>query len=116
MSSTLKRFNVALRAVMELGVVVALGYWGFATGESAGTKILLGVGAPLLGFGFWGLVDFRNAGSLAEPLRLTQELVITGLAAVAWYAAGAQAWGWALGALSIGHHALVYLLGGTLLK
>ncbi|MEW6286169.1 MAG: YrdB family protein [Chloroflexota bacterium] len=116
MLSTLKWFNVGLRALMELGIIIALGYWGYKAGESASAKILLAVGAPLLGFGFWGLVDFRKAGSLAEPLRLIQELVISGLAALAWYAAGAQAWGWALGAASIVHHVLVYLLGETLLN
>lgn len=116
MTSTLKWTNVGLRALLELGIVVALGYWGYTTGEGAAMKILLSLAAPLIGFGFWGLVDFRNSGSLAEPLRLIQELVITGLAAYAWYSAGAQAWGWALGTLSVIHHALVYLLGGTLLK
>lgn len=116
MVSTLKWINVGLRALMELGIVIALGYWGYSVGNSTAMKIFLAIAAPLIGFGFWGLVDFRNAGSLAEPLRLIQELVITGLAAAAWYVAGAQAWGWALGTLSIVHHVLVYVLGGTLLK
>lgn len=113
---SLQWINLALRALMELGIVLALGYWGFQAGDSSGAKILLGIGAPLIGFGFWGLVDFRNAGPFAEPLRLIQELVISGAAAWALYSAGAQAWGWTLGAASIVHHALVYLLGGALLK
>jgi hypothetical protein len=116
MSSTLKSFNLALRALMELGIVAALGYWGYKSGNGTAAKILLGVGAPLLGFGFWGLVDFRQAGSWAESLRLIQELLVSGLAALAWYIAGAHAWGWALALLSVVHHTLVYLLGGTLLK
>jgi hypothetical protein len=116
MLSTLKWFNVGLRALMELGIIIALGYWGYKAGESASAKILLAVGAPLIGFGFWGLVDFRKAGSLAEPLRLIQELAISGLAAFAWYVAGAPAWGWALGMVSMVHHLLVYLSGDTLLK
>lgn len=116
MVSTLKWFNVGLRAAMELGIVAALGYWGYKTGESTGAKILLAIGASVIGFGFWGLVDFRKAGSLAESLRLIQELVISGLAAFAWYTAGAQTWSWALGLISIIHHILVYVLGGTLLK
>lgn len=116
MTSTLKWLNVGLRAVMELGIVVALGYWGYETGEGTTMKILLSVGMPLIGFGIWGLVDFRTAGPLAELLRLTEELVISGLAALAWHAAGAQTLGWALGILSVIHHVLVYALGGTLLK
>jgi CheY-like chemotaxis protein len=116
MISTLKWFNVGVRGLMELGIVVALGYWGYKTGESTTAKILLSVGAPLIGFGIWGLVDFRNAGSFAEPLRLMEELIISGLAALAWYAVEAEAWGWALGVVSIIHHLLVYLLGDGLIK
>lgn len=41
MPSTLKWINVALRALMELGIVVALGYWGCKTGSGTGAKILL---------------------------------------------------------------------------
>jgi hypothetical protein len=112
----LKWFNLALRTLMELGIVVALAYWGYQTGQTMSTKILLGIGAPLLGFGFWGSIDFHQAGPMSEPLRLFQELIISGLAAVAWYTAGQQALGWTLGMISIFHHALLYLLGGTLLK
>jgi hypothetical protein len=116
MLSKLKWFNLTLRVLMEVGIVVALGYWGYRTGKSMSAKVSLSIGAPLLAFGFWGSVDFRQAGPMSESLRLFQELVISGLAAVAWYAAGEYALGWALGLVSIVHHALVYLLGGTLLK
>jgi Protein of unknown function (DUF2568) len=112
----LSRLNLALRGLMEAGVVAALAWWGVATGDGTLLKILLGVGAPLVGFGFWGAVDFRRAGSFSEPLRLLQELAVSGLAAVAWYAAGRHALGVALAAISLVHHALVYALGERLLK
>ena len=113
---TVSHVNVALRAVMEAGIVAGLAYWGFTTGTSEPAKIALGVAAPLVGFGFWGAVDFHSAGRYSEPLRLIQELVISGLAALAWYTAGQHALGWALAILSLAHHALVYLLGQRLLK
>ncbi|NOH03410.1 MAG: YrdB family protein [Chloroflexi bacterium] len=116
MVSTLKWFNVGLRAVIELGIVVALGYWGYRIGNTTAAKILLGIGVPLIGFGFWGFVDFRQAGSFAEPLRLIQELNVTGLAALAWYLTGSEAWGLALGLVSVIHHILIYFSGGMLLK
>ena len=53
---------------------------------------------------------------MAEPLRLLQELVISGLAAAAWYAAGQQAAGVVLALVSIVYHVLVYVSGETLLK
>jgi Protein of unknown function (DUF2568) len=116
MLTTLRRFNLALRGLMETGIVIGLGYWGWQFGESLGVKVLLAAGAPLLVFGFWGLVDFRWTGAMAERLRLGQELIISGLAAVALYAAGQHGLGWALGLISLIHHVLVYLLGGVLLK
>jgi hypothetical protein len=116
MTATLKQLNLALRGLMELGIIVALGYWGFQIGSSTTMKILLGIGAPLLGFGFWGLVDFHRVGSISELLRLSQELTISGLAALAWYAAGQHILGLSLGLVSLVYHGLVYPLGGTLLK
>ncbi len=112
----LKRINLALRGIMEFGIVAAFGYWGFKTGANLMIKILLAISAPMLIFGFWGLVDFRNAGKMAERLRLIQELIISGLAAVALYITGQHALGWTLALISIVHHTLVYLLGETLLK
>ena len=109
-------FKLTLRALMELGIVLALAYWGFQAGTSTVGKIALAVVTPVLGFGFWGAVDFHQAGSLSETLRLLEELIISGLAALALYAAGQPALGWALGLLSIVYHALVYLSGGRLLK
>lgn len=108
--------NVALRGLMEAGIVVALAWWGVHAGTGAAGKAALGVGAPAVLFGFWGLVDFRQAGRAAEPLRLLEELLITGLAALAWFTAGEHLLAWGLLLLSVVHHALVYPLGGRLLK
>jgi Protein of unknown function (DUF2568) len=108
--------TLALRVLTEAGIVGAFAWWGYQTGAGTGMKILLAVGAPALGFGFWGAVDFRQAGRLAEPLRLLQELAISALAAAALYAAGQHLLGWALGLVSVVYHALVYLLGGRLLQ
>ena len=91
-------------------------YWGFHTGQNLSNKIILGISSPLLIFGFWGLVDFHDAGNKAEILRLIQELFLSGLAVIALYLAGQHLLGWILGSLSIIHHVLVYLLGDTLLK
>jgi Protein of unknown function (DUF2568) len=109
-------FILVLRALMEAGIVAGFAWWGYRAGAGTGMKILLAVGAPALGFGFWGVVDFHQAGRLAEPLRLLQELAISALAAVAVYATGQHFLGWALGLLSVAYHALVYLQGGRLLK
>lgn len=112
----LQALTLALRVTMELGIVVALAYWGVQTGAATPTKALLGIAAPLVGFGVWGAIDFRRAGAMAELLRLAEELVISGLAALGAYTAGAQTLGWALGFLTLVYHALVYAAGDRLLR
>jgi hypothetical protein len=116
MRSVLAMLNLTLRAVMELGIIAALAYWGYKTADSRITTFPLVIIPPLIGFGFWALVDFRRAGSLAEVLRLIQELAIAGMAAWALLNAGTPILGLSLALISIVHHALVYVLGGTLLK
>lgn len=114
--SSVQMVTLILRVTMEIGIVAAFAYWGAHTPSSDGLKVLLGVGAPVIGFGVWGAVDFRDAGRHAEQLRLTEELAISLLAATALYITGEHAAGVALGALSIIYHALVYATGATLLK
>lgn len=108
--------NLALRGLMELGIVIALAYWGYHSGKTTVQSTLLSIGAPLLIFGFWSLFDFRKVVATPEPFRLVQELILSGIAAVAWYSAGQRSLGVALGMISIIHHVLVYVLGERLLK
>lgn len=111
----LQGFNLFLRGLMETGIVLGLGYWGYHTGNNTGMKILGSIGAPLLGFGFWGMVDFHQF-EYGEYFRLIQELIISGLTAYAIYMTGQHLAGWSLVMLSLIHHALVYSIGDTLLK
>jgi hypothetical protein len=99
-----------MRVTTETAVVVALAMWGYTT-----NGLWLAVVAPIVGFGFWGAVDFRWMGRWAEALRLTQEIAVSGLAATAWYLAGWPTLGVALGALSLIYHASVYASGERLL-
>jgi hypothetical protein len=115
-AKTIRWTNVVLRALMEAGIVLAFGYWGFHTGSNKTIHILLGILTPLLVFGFWGLVDFHNAGKLSEFYRLLQELVISLLAAFAIYKKGAVPFGISLAIVSLLYHALVYLNGDRILR
>ena len=107
---------LAMRVAMETGIVLGLAYWGYQTGSGIITKLGLAIGAPILGFGFWGAVDFHQAGRAGEPLRLVQELLISGLAAVALWSVGQPLLGLLLALLSLVYHVLVYATGGRLLK
>ena len=108
--------NLIFRSLMEMGIIAAFVYWGISAGKTTTAKLVLGIGAPAIGLGFWGLVDFRKAGRCSEVLRLTQELLISGLAATALYFAGQQLLTLILAVLSVVHHSMVYLLGERLLK
>jgi hypothetical protein len=52
-----KQANLVLALLLELGVLVALAYWGFATGATIPVKIVLGMGAPaavIIVWAIWG--------------------------------------------------------------
>ena len=115
-SGTAVYARLALRVLLETAIVAALAYWGVHRGDSTAAKVVLGIGAPLVGFGIWGAIDFRQAGRLAETLRLIEELVISGLAALAVYSSGLHAIGIAIAVLTVAYHAFVYVLGARLLE
>lgn len=111
-----QRIILALRVMLEVGIVLAFAWWGFQATGSTEMNVLLEIGTPIVAFACWGLIDFRWAGGWSEPLRLIQELAISGVAAAAWYVAGQHAFAWALAGFSIGYHVLVYLTGERLLE
>jgi hypothetical protein len=75
MLELIKGANLLLRFLLELCALGALGYWGFKTGSVTSTKVVLGVGAPLVAAVVWGTFlspracyelgrkPHRNAGS-----------------------------------------------------
>ena len=85
----IKSANLALRFLLELGVLGALGYWGFRTGDGTLMKWILGLGAPILAAVVWGtFVAPKAAVALSAPLHLLVELAVFGLATLALYRAG----------------------------
>ena len=51
----MKAANLALRFLLEVSALVALGYWGFHAGDGDATHWILGIGAPLVAAVVWGL-------------------------------------------------------------
>lgn len=58
--------NAAVRFVLELCALAALGYWGFRTGSGPVVRIILAAGAPLLAGAAWALF-----GAPARPASCT---------------------------------------------
>jgi Protein of unknown function (DUF2568) len=113
--TAVQRLLLVARALLEAGVVAGLAWSGYRAGGGGVLGVVLAVLVPAVGFGLWGIVDFRDAGRLAEPLRLAEELLISGLAALGVAATGHPAWAWALFGFSLGYHVLVYAAGERLL-
>ena len=80
--------NLALRFLLELGILAALAYWGFHTIRGTIPKILVGVGGPVLAAVVWGtFLSPKASVQLAAPWKLILEIVVFAVAIVALYAA-----------------------------
>lgn len=82
---------LAVRFLLELSALAALGYWGFRAGAGGGLpmKLLLGLGAPLAAAVLWGAFIAPKASfPVAIPIRILLEAAVFGSASAALYASG----------------------------
>ena len=85
----IKGANLALRFLLELCALGALGYWGFNTGNATIARIALGVGAPLVAAVVWGtFVSPRAPVELPGALVVVLQALVFGSAAVGLAASG----------------------------
>jgi hypothetical protein len=91
----LKTLNLAVRFLLELCMLVAVGYWGFET-RSGAMRIVLGIGLPVLLIVTWSLFVAPKA---VYPLRgiphIVVSLILLSLGALALFASGRASLGWA---------------------
>lgn len=81
--------NLAIRFVLELCILAAVGYWGFTTRTTGLGQVGWGLGAPLLIAALWGSFGAPKAlFPLHGLLLLGFELIIFGAGPLALYAAG----------------------------
>jgi hypothetical protein len=85
----IKSANLALRFILELCALGALGYWGYQAGSGLLLKIVLAVGAPLLAAVVWGAFVAPKA-SVPVPvwLWLVLQALIFGFATAGLVATG----------------------------
>jgi Na+/melibiose symporter-like transporter len=85
----LKLINIGLRFLLELCILVIFGYWGFKSGTGIFTKILLGIGSPILFAMVWGtFLAPKSPMRLDEPRLFLLELAIFALTCLALYSTG----------------------------
>jgi hypothetical protein len=90
--------NLALRFVLELCALAALGYWGWQAGGSTAPSVALAVAAPLAAAVLWGcFVAPKRRFEVSEAVKLGVELLVFGAAVAGLVAAGAWPLGLALG-------------------
>ena len=107
--------NLALRFVLEIAALVALGYWGFDQHDGL-WRFLSGLGLPLLAAAAWGTFavsgDRSRSGKAPVPVpgwvRLLLELAFFGLAAWALYGAGKPVLALILAGITLAHYAASY--------
>ncbi len=81
-----RSINLAVSFSLELCALAALGYWGLVVGGNPITKVVLGIGSPLLAAAVWGtFVAPKAAIALSMPLRLLPEALVFGSATAALY-------------------------------
>jgi Protein of unknown function (DUF2568) len=103
--------NLALRFMLEVSALVAMGVWGWQRGSGWG-QYALAIGVPLAAAFVWGAFAVPNdpsrggAGLVPVPgmVRIALELALFGFAVWALFELGAAALGWALGVAVAVHY------------
>lgn len=107
--------NLALRFLLEIAALVAIGYWGFD--QHGGIwRFVIAIGGPVLAAVLWGTFavpgDPSRSGSAPVPvpgvLRLALELSLFAFAAWALQDAGSTLLAGLLAGITIVHYALSY--------
>ena len=107
----LKNANLTLSFLLELCVLVALGYWGLQTGQGTIAQIGLGIGAPLVAVVVWALFGApKSAWRLQGPWLLILRVVFFGSAAMALFIAGQHVVSMAFALVFVLNCTLIYAL------
>ncbi len=98
----MKSANLALRFLLELCALGALGYWGATAQARLFPRTLLAIGAPLLAALFWGMfVSPRVRVVLPTTVRMVLGLAVFAAATAALIARGRVTAGVTLGGLAL---------------
>ena len=107
--NVLKSINLAVRFLLELCLLVTVGYWGFKTGSGWFLKSLLGIGAPLLVAVIWGtIVAPKAAYPLHGFMLLTLEAILFGAGIVALFATKNYSLAWSFAVIVIINRILLF--------
>ena len=104
----LKLLNITVRFLLELCLLAAVGYWGFATQATWPVKLLLGIGLPVLVAVLWGLfVAPKAVYPLTGLAHTVLEVVLLALGAAALFTSNATTLGWVYAVVLLGNEILL---------
>jgi hypothetical protein len=108
----IKGANLAVRFLLELCALGALGYWGFKTGNGTLTKVVLGVGSPLVAAVVWGVfVSPQAPVQLPGLVVLILQVLVFGSAAAGLVATGHRTLALAFVVIVVINAILMYVWG-----
>lgn len=103
--------TLTVRFLLELAALVALGVWGWHAADGV-LRLLLTVGAPLLGAVVWGTwVAPKARRRLTDPGRLMVEAAVFGTAVLGLAASGLVGWAGTMAAVVLVDEVLLATLG-----
>ena len=112
MLEVIKGANLALRHLLELCALGALGAWGFKTGGGLVAKIGLVIGAPLVAAVVWGaFVSPQAPVQLPGPVSLLLQALVFGSAAAALVSTGHRSLAAVFLVIVVINAALMYVWG-----
>jgi hypothetical protein len=107
--------NLAVRFILEMAGLVALGWWGWNQGEGV-PRFLLVLGIPLVAAALWGTLavpdDPSRSGEAPVPVpgvvRLGLELAFFAAATGSLFATGLTPLAWLYGGAALIHYVVSY--------
>ena len=98
----LKGINLAVRFLLEICVLIAVGYWGFKSGSGWLLKILLGLGVPILIAAIWGMFGAPKSAYQFRGLAfLGLEILVFGSGVLALFVTRSNSLAWMFALLLI---------------
>ena len=106
----LKSINVAVRFLLEICVLISVGYWGFKSDSGWILKIPLGIGAPLLIAVIWGMFGAPKATyHLNGIMLLALEVLVFGSGVAALYSTKNYSIAWGFAAIILANKVLMLI-------
>jgi len=100
--TALKGINLGVAFLLELGVLAALGYWGFTVGPNTFLKFVLGLGAPALAIVVWAIFGApKSSTQLQGVAYLALQAVLFGGGALALFVSGQRGLGIAFALIAL---------------